>query len=83
MTEIGSLDRKTNENIHELIRLSLFKIKESKGGPFRSYVFYDNKKDLTYHINYLIFNPGNSKSIFFRQADMILKTFKTDYKWKY
>ena len=51
---------------------------ESKGGPFRSYVFYDNKKDLTYHINYLIFNPGNSKSIFFRQADMILKTFKTD-----
>ena len=25
---------------------------ESKGGPFRSYVFYDNKKDLTYHLNY-------------------------------
>ena len=53
---------------------------ESKGGPFRSYVFYDNKKDLTYHINYLIFYPGNSKSIFFRQADMILKTFKTNLK---
>ena len=52
-------------------------LKESKGGPFRSYVFYDNKKDLTYHINYLIFYPGNSKSIFFRQGDMILKTFKT------
>ena len=49
---------------------------ESKGGPFRSYVFYDNKKDLTYHLNYLIFHPGNSKSIFLRQADMILKTFK-------
>ncbi len=50
---------------------------ESKGGPFCSYVFYDNKKDLTYHLNYLIFHPGNSKSIFFRQADMILKTFRT------
>ena len=49
---------------------------ESKGGPFRSYVFYDNKKDLTYHLNYLIFYPGNSKSIFLRQADMIIKTFK-------
>tara|TARA_B100000900_G_C20575996_1_gene715344 strand:+ start:1184 stop:2194 length:1011 start_codon:yes stop_codon:yes gene_type:complete len=50
---------------------------ESKGGPFRSYVFYDNKKDLTYHLNYLIFHPGKSKSIFLRQADMILKSFKT------
>ena len=50
---------------------------ESKGGPFRSYVFYDKKKDLTYHLNYLIFHPGNSKSIFLRQADMILQTFKT------
>ena len=50
---------------------------ESKGGPFRSYVFYDSEKDLTYHINYLIFYPGNSKSIFFRQADMILRTFKS------
>ncbi len=55
-------------------------IKDSKGGPFRSYIFYDNEKDLTYHINYLIFYPGNSKSIFFRQADMILKTFKTNLK---
>ena len=36
----------------------------------------DKKKDLTYHINYLIFYPGNSKSIFLRQADMIMKTFK-------
>ncbi len=50
---------------------------ESKGGPFRSYVFYDNKKDLTYHLNYLIFYPGNTKSIFLRQADMIIKTFRT------
>ena len=49
---------------------------DPKGGPFRSYVFYDPGKDLTYHINYLIFYPGNTKSIFFRQADMILKTFQ-------
>ena len=50
---------------------------ESKGGPFRSYVFYDNKNNITYHLNYLIFHPGNFKSIFLRQADMILQTFKT------
>ena len=49
---------------------------ESKGGPFRSYVFYDQEKDFTYHVNYLIFYPGNLKSIFLRQADMIIKSFK-------
>ena len=33
---------------------------ESKGGPFRSYVFYDQEKDFTYHVNYLIFYPDHS-----------------------
>jgi len=51
-------------------------IKESKGGPFRSYFFYDSVNDLTYHLNYLIHHPGNDKSIFMRQMDMIIKTFK-------
>ena len=51
-------------------------IMEAKGGPFRSYVFYDSKKDITYHLNYLIHYPGKNKTIFFRQADLILKSFK-------
>ena len=51
-------------------------LKESKGGPFRSYLFYDSVNDLTYHLNYLIHHPGNDKSIFMRQMDMIIKTFK-------
>lgn len=52
-------------------------VKESKGGPFRSYVFYDEKNDRTYHLNYLIHRPGNDKSIFMRQLDLIVKTFST------
>ena len=41
-----------------------------------AYIFYDSKKDITYHLNYLIHYPGNNKTIFFRQADLILKSFK-------
>ncbi|MBT3501458.1 MAG: DUF4837 family protein [Candidatus Marinimicrobia bacterium] len=50
-------------------------LKESKGGPFRSYVFYDEKNDRTYHLNYLIHHPGNEKTLFMRQMDLIVKTF--------
>jgi len=52
-------------------------LKESKGGPFRSYLFYDSLNDLTYHLNFLIHHPGDDKTIFMRQMDMIIKTFKT------
>ena len=52
-------------------------LKESKGGPFRSYLFYDSVNDLTYHLNFLIHHPGDDKSIFMRQMDMIIKTFST------
>lgn len=48
---------------------------ESKGGPFRSYLFYDKIKNNTYHINMLIFHPGNHKSLYLRQMDMIARTF--------
>ena len=48
---------------------------ESKGGPFRSYLFYDQIKNNTYHINMLIFHPGNNKSLYIRQMDMIARTF--------
>lgn len=49
---------------------------EAKGGPFRSYLFYDEENDRTYHINMLIHNPGNDKSLYMRQLDLIAKTFK-------
>jgi len=51
-------------------------IKEAKGGPFRSYIFYDEKRDKTFHLNFLIHHPGNDKSIFMRQLDLIAKSFK-------
>ena len=54
-------------------------IKESKGGPFRSYVFYDEQSDKTFHLNYLIHHPGNDKSIFMRQLDLIVKSFTIDH----
>ena len=50
-------------------------VKESKGGPFRSYVFYNENNNRTYHLNYLIHRPGSDKSIFMRQLDLIIKTF--------
>ena len=49
---------------------------ESKGGPFRSYLFYDKIKNQTYHINMLIFHPGNNKSLYIRQMDMMARTFR-------
>mgnify|MGYP001157148570 FL=1 len=48
---------------------------ESKGGPFRSYLFYDQIKNNTYHINMLIYHPGNNKSLYLRQMDIIARTF--------
>ncbi len=52
-------------------------ITEAKGGPFRSYLFYDSEKNISYHLNYLIHHPGKNKSIFMRQLDLIVKSFKT------
>ena len=54
--------------------------KEAKGGPFQSYVFYDKNLDKTYHLNYLIHHPGKDKSIYMRQMDMIVKSFKFNSK---
>mgnify|MGYP001223127576 CR=1 FL=1 len=80
----------SNRNANGAGSQDVWKCEHQKNGQYHVYcnegfaktdgfsAVYDNEKDLTYHINYLIFNPGNSKSIFFRQADMILKTFKTD-----
>ena len=74
-----SLD-KTNFNNNYAWRLKgvweTKELKESKGGPFVSYLFYDEKNDLTYHINYLVHYPGKDKSLYMRQLDLIVKSFK-------
>ncbi|MCH7731244.1 MAG: DUF4837 family protein [Candidatus Marinimicrobia bacterium] len=46
-----------------------------KGGPFVSYVFYDGVSDRIYHINFLIYNPGNPKIVLLRQMDIMVHTF--------
>ena len=48
---------------------------EAQGGPFISYIFFDGVTDRTYHLNLLIFYPGNNKSIFLRQLDLIAHSF--------
>ena len=53
-------------------------LKESKGGPFTSYVFYEETSNRTFHLNYLIHHPGNDKSLFMRQLDLIIKSFKVE-----
>lgn len=50
---------------------------DSKGGPFCSYLFYDNISNRTFYINYLIHHPGNNKSIYMRKLDLMIKTFTT------
>ncbi len=49
--------------------------KKTMGGPFISYIFYDGVTDRIYHINLLIYNPGNPKVILLRQMDIIAQTF--------
>ena len=51
-------------------------LEEAQGGPFLSYIFYDGLTNRTYHINYLIFYPGNNKSIYMRQLDLIAHSFR-------
>ena len=50
---------------------------EAKGGPFYSYIFYDDQTDRTFHINTLVHNPGKSKSLYIRQMKLIAKSFKS------
>ena len=50
---------------------------EAKGGPFFSYIFYDEKTNRTFHINTLVHNPGKSKALYIRQMRLIAKSFKS------
>ena len=52
-------------------------IEEIKGGPFISYVFYDDITDRLFHLNLLVYSPGQKKIISLRQMDIMAHTFKT------
>ena len=51
-------------------------IEEAQGGPFISYLFYDEANDRTYFIHLSIFHPGNDKSLLLRQVDIVAHSFK-------
>ena len=52
----------------------------SGGGPFISYIFFDDSSKRIFHINMLIFNPGGKKLKFLREMESMVRTFSIDYK---
>ncbi len=52
---------------------------EAKGGPFQSFIFYDNRSDRTFHINTLVYNPGKTKATYIKQLELIAKSIKTSF----
>ena len=52
---------------------------EAKGGPFQSFIFYDDKSDRTFHINTLVYNPGKNKATYIRQLEYIAKSIRTSF----
>ena len=50
---------------------------DAKGGPFYSYLFYDDISDRTFHINTLVHNPGKPKAVYIRQTRLIAKSFRS------
>ncbi len=50
---------------------------DAKGGPFYSYLFYDDLSDRTFHINTLVHNPGKPKAVYIRQMRLIAKSFRS------
>ena len=53
------------------------KYREAQGGPFLSYLFYDENQDRTYFVHTMIFYPGKNKYLLLKQLDIIAKTFET------
>ena len=49
---------------------------DAKGGPFQSFLFYDNNTNRTFQINTLVYNPGKNKSSYIRQLEYIAKSIK-------
>jgi len=47
------------------------------GGPFKSYVFYDEATGRVYYLDIAVFAPGQRKVPFLYQLDIMAHTFKT------
>jgi hypothetical protein len=50
-------------------------IKEAQGGPFISFLFYDEASDRTYYIHLMVFHPGRDKYMLLRQVDIVAHSF--------
>ncbi len=48
-----------------------------KGGPFRSYVLVDEKKDRLYFLDLGVYGPNRRKEAYLRQLDVVARTFET------
>ena len=54
-------------------------IEEAQGGPFISYLFYDEATDRTFFIHLMIFHPGKDKYLLLRQVDIVAHSFRLTY----
>ena len=54
-------------------------IEEAQGGPFISYLFYDEATDRTFFIHLMIFRPGKDKYLLLRQVDIVAHSFRLTY----
>ncbi len=50
-------------------------IEEAQGGPFISYLFYDESTNRTFFIHLMIFHPGKDKYLLLRQVDIVAHSF--------
>ncbi len=48
-----------------------------KGGPFRSYVLVDERRDRLYFLDVGVYGPNRRKETFLRQLDVFARTFET------
>jgi len=50
----------------------------SMGGPFKSYLFVDEKINRVYYIEGFVYSPGKPQREIMREMDVILSTFRTE-----
>lgn len=50
------------------------------GGPFISYIFYEDATKRLFHLNMLLFNPNGKKLMFLREMEAMARTFTINYE---
>ena len=55
-------------------------IEEAQGGPFISYLFYDETTDRSFFIHSMIFHPGQDKFLLLKQVDIVAHSFDVGTK---